>query len=330
MPYASHFIGSTSPRHSPSHYIAAIQALVQTYKLDIQYSCSEYEAEEGDERKDDSVPLVVNTMGWMKGLGADLSLQVEEVIEPTHTFCVQSSVGETGNQVQNFEVEAIPANAQTARYSAVDWRTISLLSYFHSVPSSAQHTNCRRSDPRLPSCSWDTRLPLTAQRPYTIQPRKSLDNVVLVGAGTEDVVPSEIGRVLNGAVVALVSCQPSSMDVSEGERLPYIQASPPPDPSVSNCIGLALIRAVSPSLMLDSTTSEEDALQLLTPVPTSLLYSAPPRCFVKGEIEIPVWAMLDHRDESRNNIPYLQWSRGDALGAERRRVRRNLMRKAQM
>ena len=47
--------------------------------------------------------------------------------------------------------------------------------------------------------------------------------------------------------------------------------------------------------------------------------------------------MLDFREDEggvagveKGQVPYLQWEKGEGLGSERRRVRRNLMRKAQM
>lgn len=102
----------------------------------------------------DIVPLVVNTMGWTKGLGADLARQIEEAVQPTHVFSMQSSSLSTdtsyametvssttatpytsGDQPQIFDVEPISPGAQSARYSAGDWRTLSLMSYFHSVSS---------------------------------------------------------------------------------------------------------------------------------------------------------------------------------------------------
>ena len=197
-----------------------------------------------------------------------------------------------------------------------------------------QPSNISTSDspPRAPLNTWNTTSPLLAQRPYSIEPKKAFDNIILVGPGTEDVVPSELGRALNGSVIALTSCEPGSVERAETGRLPYGQGCPPPDPSTSNCIGLALVRAVSPSL-LSASSEGEDVLQLLTPIPTSLLTAASCRCVIKGEVELPVCAMLDHRDDYQamgDNIPYLQWSRNEALGAERKRVRRNLMRRGQM
>ena len=148
----------------------------------------------------------------------------------------------------------------------------------------------------------------------------------------EDVVASEIQNILNGAVVALVESHDGELNSSDhpsetdkGIVSLYEQGTPPPSPLSSNCLGLALIRSLSATRM-----------QLLTPVPPELLGRC--RVLVKGEIEIPIWGMLDFRTEDDGNVagvetskvPYLRWGRAEGLGGEKKRVRRNLMRKSQL
>ncbi|KAL5512247.1 hypothetical protein ACEPAG_3532 [Sanghuangporus baumii] len=390
IPYASHFIGASSPKDSPAHYLTSISTLLQTYKLELQYPAPEdefYDSDSEDSRIEDVIPLVVNTMGWLKGLGADLARRIEELVAPTNIFMTQfegsvadrdlrmeplafptvSLDGTRSARSRILEVEAISPSTQAARFTAADWRALSLMSYFHSAPSSTQYRalserielpNPVDFDPREPLCTWKCQLPLVAQVPYSILPAEAIDNVILVGAGMEDVVPSEIARVLNGAVVALVSCDanlagsyPQAMSRAglpytqaglpyTQAGLPYTQAAAPPDPSASNCVGLALIRSLSPSLIASEgqQNSESGVIHLLTPVPPALIVATSARCFVKGEIELPIWGMLDYRElehgEPRahkiSGVPYLQWSKSEAIGAERRKVRRNIMRKGQM
>src|SRR6266550_7935276 len=64
---------------------------------------------------------------------------------------------------------------------------------------------------------------------------------------------------------------------------------------------------------------------VLTPVPPAFLKHS--RVFVKGEMELPVWGMLDYTaggddDEWKNGVagvewgrvPYLQWGKGEGAG----------------
>jgi len=77
-------------------------------------------------------------------------------------------------------------------------------------------------------------------------------------------------------------------------------------------------------------------MQLITPVPPELLRRS--RILIKGEIEIPIWGMLDFRAENDDNVagvemakvPYLRWGKTEGLGGGKRRIRRNLMRKSQL
>jgi len=237
-------------------------------------------------------------------------------------------------------VESIPVDntGSSSRYTAADWRALSLMSYFHSSLQPSPFTDIESL------LQWNASSPLLAIKPYAVSPRLAFDSIVLSGPGSDDVVLSEIGRVLNGAIVAFVSCEPGSIDLlsppphSQSEcSIPYRQGAPLPDPRTSNCVGLGLIRGVSPDLLSpearrDGSTASE-VLHIITPIPLAVLCDESScRCIVKGEIELPVWGMTDTRDGQGglvDDIPYLQSRRSGAAGSDRRRVRRNIMRKSQ-
>ncbi|KAK7693914.1 hypothetical protein QCA50_003488 [Cerrena zonata] len=346
IPYQSHYIGDTSPRSSPTHYIDAIRALLQTYEMDVQHTgLTNDSGENQDGRVVDTVPLVINTMGWTKGLGADLTNQIHDILLPSMIFEFPGPIFEdfpagrtpVSNHSDNIHVlEPIPPSLTTPKHSAADLRQLSTLSYFHAVfPATASS----KSIPSVSAMTWNTALPLCAQVPYQLDVSKGLDMISLTGTGSEDVIPSEVFRVLNGAVVGLVSCEPDSLEVNEqpnGDedtfaRIPYSQGSSPPAPSTSTCHGLALIRSITSPSSDDATQ-----LQLLTPIPPVLLTSASPRVIVKGGMELPIWGFLDFRNGDarvagipKGKVPYLKWGKGEGLGGEKRRTRRNLMRKGQ-
>lgn len=286
-------------------------------------------------------------MGWAKGLGADLTRQIEDIVEPTDIFEVEATINERGwsavplptshddsfgqtNKTIHF-LDPIPAPILSNNFSPSDLRNLSILSYFHAVFLHTQPKNFAQTS----ATSWDTELPLCAQAPYEVDWTKALDKVFLAGAGAEDVVIPEIGRVLNGAVVGLVSSDPGAIDVdvernTSTSTIPYTQGASIVSPTMSVCHGLALIRAISPT---------STHMQILTPLPRHLLANC--RVMVKGELELPIWGMLDYRSLAgdgsgaiagveKGKVPYLQWGKGEGIGAERRRTRRNLMRKGQM
>lgn len=360
MPYAAHFVGAASPKWCPSYYVECIQALVQSYNLDIQHGAllAGNDEKDADKRTLGVVPLIVNTMGWTRGLGSDLSLKVEETVEPSQVFELEApQADDTYSAYPPFDganmhtpgapdrvhkVAAVAPPAAASFFSAADHRTLSVLSYFQAtfppfVPSISP--DAPEAAPPEPVVSriaqtWDVSLPLCAQLPYEIDCKAAFDHVILVGAGMEDVVPSELPRVLNGAIVGLVQCEPGAMDDFPdspdlpSHHLPYSQGGSSPSPFSSNCCGLALVRSVS-------HTEEGLRMHLLTPVPSERLLGA--RVLVKGELELPIWGMLDYRSAQgdiagveRDKVPFLRWGKSEGAGAERRRVRRNLMRRGQM
>ncbi|KAJ7247643.1 hypothetical protein B0H12DRAFT_739265 [Mycena haematopus] len=345
LPNFAHYIGVTTPKSSPSHYLASIQSLVETYQLDVQ-TPADYD--DGDSKISEAIPLIVNTMGWTKGLGSDLMRKIEDLVQPTDIFEVEAPFFEHSSSFEHppsvsdahssrlHLLQPIAPSVLSANYSSSDHRSIAILSYLHSIfPRTAP-----KALEQLTATRWNTTLPLCAQPPYEVDWALAFDRITLCGAGVEDVVPSEINRVLNGALVGLVAYEPGSLDedvnmsttssdtnAAQVPPIPYNQGSAVPSPSTSMCYGVALIRAIS---------SSSSHLQILTPLPPHLLSKC--RVLVKGEMELPLWGMLDFRSDmegevagiEKAKVPYLQWGKGEGLGGEKRRVRRNLMRKGQM
>ncbi|KAG1741452.1 uncharacterized protein EDB91DRAFT_1130530 [Suillus paluster] len=96
-------------------------------------------------------------------------------------------------------------------FNAVDQRNLSILSYFHAIyPSNTPppSTPFRQTT----ATKWDTSHPLCAWYPYEVYWSQAFDQVILIGAGYEDVIPSEISNVLNRTIVGLVECEPGTED----------------------------------------------------------------------------------------------------------------------
>ena len=317
LPYKAHYLGAHNPRSSPSRYLHAIQALVEVYRLDLQFATPFVDIEEEDNRIADVIPLVVNTMGWTKGLGIDLARRIEESVQPSDIFSFDISLSDSGSEPGGPRLHTLEPFSPAQQFTPSDHRALSILSYFHAIFPEPVHSAPLQ---QIIASRWSADLPLCARPPYELTSHLALDRIVLTGAGAEDVIRSELKRVLVGALVALVSGPP----LPEGSEELYTPGSPPPDPASSNCLGLALVRGVS---------SDGSKLQLLTPVPSEMLANA--RVLVMGELQLPVWGWLDFRDVEGGagtgvDVPFLRWGRGAGAGSERRRVRRNIMRRGQM
>lgn len=334
-PVSAHFTGSTSIRSNPRHYHECVSALLDTYRSSIKYGFDELLAESLDlcprDINTEEVPLVINTFGWNKGAGGDALVQIESQGEVTHVYSLEPASSDStwaqndaprSQDAQYVSLEAIvPPRIEQ---SNSDKRALMTMSYFHYHESGCTPTQER----------WRTDLPLCAMPPWEVAWADALERIVLIGNGAEDVHRSELLRALNGAIVALVGLDSYIPGWSQSKttgNLPYIEGADPPPPYHSHCIGFALVRSVRAST---------GTLHLVTPVPPERLMQT--KVLVMGEIQLPIWGMLDHRPESQStgqiagveytSVPFLQWNSGtsDAQGAKRLRVRRNLMRKAQL
>lgn len=340
LPLASHFLGSTSPASDPSAYLSAISALLATYALEVEYLLvddlprhrAHRDAVKPTSRIRDRVPLIINTQGWVKGLGADLLAKLKGESRPTHLFHFDLPVEEgpepswndssfavdsSDQSYQIFRMEAAPSTPLDAKWSAADLRTLAFISYFHAVlppPSSPSPTNA------FPT-HWDFSLPLVSKVPYALDwTSDDLSSVHILDA---EIAYAHVLHALNGSVVALVlpSSSPPALDTS----FPYSPRAPLPTPPTSRCVGLALVRSIDPS----STT-----LHLLTPVHPSCV--AEPVALVKGAVELPIPLMLDFlatEQEAQRGVAGVEWREVPYLGVEgeggRKKVRRNLMRRGQ-
>lgn len=325
LSYKAHFVSASHVRSSPKAYIEGVKALLEAYHLDIAFPSTD-DGREDDSKKSHIVPLVINTMGWTKGLGADLIRQVEEIVKPTDIFDISASA-DAGSSLRTesrvYALEPILSSSLTTHFTAASHRDLSIMSYFHANFPHPSASSTVAGMQQATAESWNTALPLCARRPYEVDWAIAFQEVILIGAEAEDVVPGEISKVLNGAIVALVACENASSTSREHvlDAIPYTQGSEAPLPSLSSTVGLALIRSLSP---------ESTHLHLLTPIPPAYLMEC--TTLIKGEMELPIWGMLDHRidQNGETSVPYLQWGKGEGLGSDKRRVRRNLMRKGQM
>ncbi|KAM0746371.1 hypothetical protein T439DRAFT_350618 [Meredithblackwellia eburnea MCA 4105] len=343
IPAASHFLGNTSPASDPTTYLSSISALLATYHLEVEFPPIDEPVHRSHRRGAthstslskiaDRVPLLINTQGWVKGLGADLLLQIKEEARPTHllSFYSPDEDGEGAlppppQGVTQYRLEPAPSSPLDAKWSAADLRTLAFVGYFHSSFADGPRPSSELS--QIVS-SWNFALPLVSTPPLRTSwdDRTAIRQVHIING---EVDKEQTLHALNGSVVALVR----SRGDDEPERclnlssFPYEPYAPPPNPSSSRSLGLALIRAIDPS---------SHSLLLLTPVPPTVL-DEEPVSLVMGSIEIPMCLTFDFKandfDREKGlcgvewkDVPYI--AAGGEGGTGRRKVRRNLMRRSQ-
>lgn len=320
IPLKGHFIGDITPRDDPSTYLESINDLMETFRgltREVEESSEEGEAE--------PIPLIINTCGWTKGLGADLLSQIEFITKPSHIFSLDTELSSLGEQevpivkpvraepyrdemgqlrdlgplIFNLEGFGSPgksngqdlsASASSEKINASDNRSLSLMSYFHSscLP------NYRSTAPP----SWDFSLPLLAQRPYIIDVDQGLKgglHVLDFGSKVENRLKL---AALDGSVVGIVLCQDEPQDeemelqieeqTESTKKWRTSLSKPLPSLYFSTCLGLGIVRSIDLS---------NNQIHLLTPISLdSLPTSRSPRiALIKGALDLPIWGSLDFK-----------------------------------
>jgi polynucleotide 5'-hydroxyl-kinase GRC3/NOL9 len=330
----AHFIGSLNPRLESAHYLQSIATLLEHYRYELQYPLDRSTEESGN-RITEVVPLIVNTQGWVKGLGADLLDQIEALVEATHTFTFNSVGLEIvdGEESRMFmgedydmpsertlsmgygnviPLESAPASGLFSRFSPADSRTLSTIAYLHA----------RLEGDKDPE--WDFSDALVGKLPWEVDTEDVIKEVYLSGEGSDGILAEDLGLALNGSMVAFVERVSESIDPVER----YSPGRVLPLPVETNCVGLGLIRAAS---------TDHPVMQLLTPIAPSLLGRI--SIIVKGDLELPLCGSLDWKTGSVNDdgllgvnwdeVPFLSVKPERGVGMGRRKFRRNLMRKNQ-
>lgn len=295
-PQRAHWLGVNSGLEDPRAYLDAAKNLVQLYqclrrgqtpeapkgttkrrKWRSEVAASQASAKaQGQEGFPQEMPLIINTMGWSKGLGADLERQIVQFVEPTHVICLSDGKGQvnllTPAELGIKETETVmhvPVHGiKEPAHIASDNRTLSIMSYLFST---------RLAKPGFALPQWDFRLPLLARPPLVAQvPRAFPRGVCLpLHSGHTLGTPQEI----NARLVGLVRTQsdPRYMEQSE-------------------CLGMGLVRAVEESPAGEGEGAQVSAIHLLTPVSAQALSEAKEDLALVTagpSVPTPIWAFLD-------------------------------------
>ncbi|XP_013416970.1 polynucleotide 5'-hydroxyl-kinase NOL9 [Lingula anatina] len=307
-PVCSTFVGCASPAEDPNHYVNCVKYVFNQYKS--QFS---------------TTPLIVNTMGWNKGLGLNLLVDVLRTVRPHFVVQLDSAKTQsknlppvTSNFVQatqgwtDMEAGTLPdeevddglteyshkltiiesANEtqldRKGRYSAPDTRamaTIAYLSRLH-VPSSEHF------------------VPINAHQPFMVSWRS-----VAVHVSGSMVPPSQVMHALNGSLVALCMVDQTLMLPPSDPELPRFLTSTP----VCQCLGFGIIRGIDPV---------KKVFYIITPLSSAVLEKV--NCLVKGSLDIPHQMLL--KQKCPGPLPYVDSPR-DGLGAGSVKPRQYLQRK---
>ncbi|KAK9897342.1 hypothetical protein P389DRAFT_55928 [Cystobasidium minutum MCA 4210] len=342
QPVRMHYLGSATPKDDPAYYIWAISDLLQHY------------TNLNDEAGTSAIPLVINTQGWYKGLGADLLLEIHRMAQPSVCFDFAAGGAHAASDFQEGLIAAgtaivdpaaetkvsptqayvMPANAPP-RLNASDLRILQTISYFHLTPASFPSS----SNPNLstPIPAWDFSTSLVARPPFAV-PFSAFRSIKV--AVSEHVAFADLLRALDVSIVGLQRVEEVTIDdsaaTSSGQeesalRTAYELGVHQQQQAGGHTVGLGIIRSID---------VQTQSFHVLTPVPHRSLEQV--NAITKGDIELPTVMMVNYSagegvDEvgllgtEWKRVPYLEYGENHnaGVGHGKRRIRRNVMRRSQ-
>ena len=265
----SHTIAATSFRDDTSHYLACVRELLR--------------------HVDGRQPLIVNSCGWVSGAGASVLATLASLMQLTDMVVMdpleQSLVDSLTTNGRNTRITVHRIARQAPRPSSrtpAESRAMQTMAYFHHKP--------RASSPRQEI--WNSTA-LSSHRPWVVSYASSATGVHAIASYGQPPDSEFFHEVLDGAVVALVAVEDETaypvLRTTDG--VPYISTSAigiaqTLEPDTSECLGLALIRAID---------TDTQTLQLVTPLSEASIARLMARkiILVRGAFDPPGWAYTE-------------------------------------
>ncbi|KAK7951033.1 Polynucleotide 5'-hydroxyl-kinase [Apiospora aurea] len=282
----SHTLASMSPASDTSLYILAAIDLFNHYRNRLG-----------------NCPLVINTAGWVQGIGLDLLTSLVDALRPTDLVYMAPGpvdiVRSLQESAQGVFTQLPSQTTQNSSRTAAQLRTMQTMSYFHAETVPKVHP------------TWNVS-PLTMVAPWQIKysgPSQGILGIMCYGYQTP---PNLLADAINGTILAVVEIEnpmafryglsedamdldsqpPSSSQglttVSTPEGLPFINVATTLDPKYSQTIGLALVRGID---------VENNILQILTPISDEKIEEINEKqgqiVLVSGKFDPPTWAYTE-------------------------------------
>lgn len=293
---ASHTLAATSFKDDPEHYVACIRELMA--------------AATARHKRKGLCPMIVNSCGWVNGLGAAVLTDMFDIVQVTDAIVIEGvEPGLAGaaraRSKSCFTLPRAP-RVQSLR-SPADLRAMQTLAYFHA----RQHV---ASSPK-----W-TGKAINTFRPLIVTYDGPAAGITAIASYGQTVPADFLGETIDGSLVAIVTCEDdeamrhalfstladetlteeearTSPNITESyirrtpEGLPYLPSRQtgylrPLDPGHSSCQGLALVRGID---------TERKELHLVTPLPEGQIAEIMSKkvILVRGSFDPPEWAYLE-------------------------------------
>ncbi|KAK4549183.1 hypothetical protein LTR36_007641 [Oleoguttula mirabilis] len=294
----SHTIAATSFKDDPAHYVACVADLVRHVEA--------------------RHPLVVNACGWVTGVGANVLADLTSlagitdlvVLEPVEDALVDYLRSAWSDLTCHRLPRQLPRPSPRTPAEA---RAMQTMAYFHHKATKASGDGTK----------WCGK-PISATRPWIVSYDGTAAGIHSILSYGQSPSPEFLAEVLDGSLVALVTVDEHHADEAFGvesytvwsadssqaeepsasrvlsaedlinrtqEGLPYIRPdgqglNHPLHPKYSECLGLALVRAID---------TERKELHLVTPLSESEIAGLMRKrvVLVRGSFDAPEWAYLE-------------------------------------
>ncbi|KAG9443652.1 hypothetical protein H6P81_014992 [Aristolochia fimbriata] len=251
------FFGDTSSKRDPKAYLSGV------YRLYDYYHTEYYQSNKLRSSEKSPLPLVINTPGWVKGIGYEIIVEMLRYIQPTHVVQIRISAEKKNLPTGAFWIEGNQKEHATlinlnAAFQVSFNRSLLIQKDSRRLRDARIIAYFRQCLPRSFSITTNKELAhaLASHTPYEVPLSK-----VKVSHLHCTVSRNEIFHSLNATIVGLAVDRRTSQE-SDGHA-PW-------------CVGLGIIRGVD---ML------KGLLYVITPVPLSLLDKVD--LLLQGYIEIP-------------------------------------------
>ncbi|KXS17916.1 hypothetical protein M427DRAFT_30043 [Gonapodya prolifera JEL478] len=300
------FLGSTTPKTDPDYYTACLTELLRT--------------------RDSSRPLVVNLHGWTRGMGLDMTVHLMSTLRPTVAVelvmeggaaDVLPHVASVSQETTCHTMHSPPRPVGYKKPDPAEMRQLNMLGHLHQRAQESL-APFRLSDGRgRGRARWDFsvengpahRLPLYA-------PMSALSIRVL----HTDVPPAHCIQAVHGTIVALCKEEDDVSTRRAGDAGPFIHpTSTPCAPSLSECVGLGIVRSID---------NESGHILLATALSAVQLARARVNTIVRGGQGMEVGASVYEAGwQNVRDLPYLTSNFVEGIGAMAKRVRHDLKRR---
>jgi polynucleotide 5'-hydroxyl-kinase GRC3/NOL9 len=293
----NHYIGFNSPKDQPKRYNILVEDLIHRYESD---GALKHES------------LLINTPGWIKGYGLELTKTLLERVKPTHVVYLNSGTSELDLIIpQRTQLITLQGSFQQSlcRYSSSQLRILKTIAYFHKVDDFKFDFQPVLFTPPV-QVSYGTEMGIRAATILS-ESDISLDHI-------EDAV--------EGTICALYSVETLFLDelrVLNKSKLPYL------DHKEFMKLSDVQFRSLS---MIHSVDRENKLMNLYIPVYEPLdVKSGYTTVLVRGKTEIPVWELASNevlKKFKKTSLPYISFEK--SMGHDKTwKVRKNVQRRGQ-